>query len=131
VPTDDEAALRVAVDREFGVWSAAEAGRRVGSRGHSPTAAIRRWAAQGKLLVVPVAGLDHYPGFAFGPDGRPRPALRAVETAFAGRRAGWSLVAWLVTPLDEIGGARPVDRLDDDPEAVVAAARRAANPVEP
>jgi hypothetical protein len=117
----DDVALRIAVAAEFGVWSAAEAGRRIGSTGHSPAAAIRRWAAQGNLLIVPVAGLDHYPGFAFGTDGRPRPVLSRVAAALPGR-TGWGLVAWLVTPHDSLGGARPVDLLDGDPDAVVAAA---------
>jgi hypothetical protein len=118
---DDELALRAAVAAEFGVWSAAEAGRRIGSRGHSPAAAIRRWAAQGKLLTVPVAGLDHYPGFAFGLDGRPRSVLVRVASAVP-ERTGWALVAWLVSPQDALGGARPVDLLETNPDAVVAAA---------
>jgi hypothetical protein len=118
---DADDALRTAVAAEFGVWSAAEAGRRIGSRGHSPTAVIRRWAAQGNLLTVPLAGIDHYPGFAFGPDGRPRPVLRRVAAALPGR-TGWALVTWLVSPQDALGGARPVDLLDTDPDAVVAAA---------
>jgi hypothetical protein len=118
---DADAVLQTAVAAEFGVWSAAEAGRRIGSRGHSPTAAIRRWAAQGNLLTVPVAGLDHYPGFAFGADGRPRPVLGRVAAALPGR-TGWALVAWLVSPQDVLGGARPVDLLDVQPDAVVAAA---------
>jgi len=103
---DANAALRTAVAVEFGVWSAAEAGRRNGSRGHSPTAAIRRWAAQGNLLTVPVAGLDHYPGFAFGPAGRPRPVLGRVAAALP-RRTGWALVAWLVSPQEAFVGPGP------------------------
>jgi hypothetical protein len=122
--SDAEADLRAAVAAEFGLWSAAEAGRRIGSRGHSPSAAIRRWSAQGNLWMVPVAGLDHYPGFAFGPDGRPRPVLRRVASALPGR-TGWALVAWLVSPQEALGGARPVDLLDTDPDAVVAAAEAA------
>jgi hypothetical protein len=122
---DANAALRTAVAAEFGVWSAAEAGRRVGSRGHSPSAAIRRWAAQGNLLTVSVAGLDYYPGFAFGPDGRPRSVLVRVASALPGR-TGWALVAWLVSPQDALGGARPVDLLDTDPDAVVVAAAAAS-----
>jgi hypothetical protein len=118
---DADLALRTAVADEFGVWSAAEAGRRIGSRGHSPSAAIRRWAAQGKLLTVPVAGLDHYPGFVFGLDGRPRPVLVRVAASLS-ERTGWALVAWLVSPHDALGGARPVDLLDADPDAVLAAA---------
>jgi hypothetical protein len=121
---DPDAALRTAVATEFGVWSAAEAGRRIGSRGHSPAAAIRRWAAQGKLVTVPVAGLDHYPGFAFGLDGRPRPVLVRIAASLPGL-SGWTLVAWLVSPQDALGGARPVDLLDADPDAVVAAAAAA------
>jgi hypothetical protein len=124
---DTDAALRTAVAAEFGVWSAAEAGRRIGSRGHSPTTVIRRWAAQGHLLTVPVAGLDHYPGFAFGPDGRPRPVLGRVAAALPGR-SGWDLVGWLVLPHPALGGARPVDLLDTQPDVVVAAAAASCPP---
>src|ERR1700677_1951261 len=106
--SDADAALRSAVAAEFGVWSAAEAGRRIGSRGHSPTAAIRRWAAQGNLLTVPVAGLDHYPGFAFGPDGRPRQVLGRVAAALPGR-TGWALVARLRSAPDARDGGRARD----------------------
>ena len=120
-------ALRVAVADEFGVWSAAEAARRIGSRGHAPASVIRRWAAQGKLLAVSVAGLDHFPGFDFGSDGRPRPVLVRVAAALPERR-GWDLVAWLVSPQDALGGTRPVDLLDTDPEAVVVAASNSVSP---
>ena len=116
----DDADLRVRVTAEFGLWSPAEAGRRIGSRGHSPSAAIRRWAAQGKLLGVPVAGLDHYPGFTFGADGRPLPVIAEL---LATGRSGWALVAWLLEPSDALGGARPVELLEADPAAVVGAAR--------
>ncbi|HET9690823.1 MAG TPA: hypothetical protein VFP61_06700 [Acidimicrobiales bacterium] len=121
MPAADDAEVRARVAAEFGVWSAAEAGRRIGSRGHSPTAVVRRWAAQGKLLAVPVAGLDHYPAFTFGADGRPRPVVaRLLGTG----RSGWELVAWLVEPSAALAGARPVDLLDSAPDAVVAAAGR-------
>lgn len=122
----DVGRLRAEVDAEWGIWSAAEAGRRIGSRGHSPTAAIRRWAAQGRLLAVPVAGSDHHPGFCFGPDGRPRPAIAEVAAALGPDRRGWALLAWWVAPHPALGGARPVDRLEADPGSVVAAAHATA-----
>ncbi|MDA8295836.1 MAG: hypothetical protein M0004_04465 [Actinomycetota bacterium] len=36
---------------------------------------------------------------------------------------GWALALWWGTPLDVLDWARPLDRLDDDHDAVVAAAR--------
>jgi hypothetical protein len=119
----DSEEARVVVTAEHGVLSAAEAARRAGSRGHSRTVAVRRWQQTGKVFAVAVAGLDHYPGFCFGPDGRPRPALAGVLAAFAGRLEGWELAGWFVTPNGQLGGLRPVDVLDDDPAAVAAAAR--------
>ena len=114
------------VTAEHGVLSAAEVARRAGSRGHSRTVAVRRWQQTGKVFAVPVAGLDHYPGFCFGSDGRPRPVIAEVLAAFVGRPQGWDLAAWFVTPNGHLGGARPVDALDDDPGAVAGAARRSA-----
>lgn len=112
------------VTAEHGVLSPAEVARRAGSRGHSRTLAVRRWQQTGKVFAVPVAGLEHYPGFCFGADGRPRPVLAEVVASFAGRLEGWDLAAWFVTPNGHLAGRRPVDALDDDPAAVAAAARR-------
>lgn len=120
----DEA--RTVVTAEHGVLSAAEVARRAGSRGHSRTIAVRRWQQTGKVFAVAVAGLDHYPGFCFGPDGRPLPVIAEVLAAFAGRLQGWDLAAWFVTPNGRLGGRRPVDALDADPGAVAEAARASA-----
>jgi hypothetical protein len=121
---DDDQAM-TAVTTEFGVHSAAEAARRAGSRGHSRTLAVRRWQQTRKVFAVPVAGIDHYPGFCFGADGRPRPVIGEVLAAVGDRLAGWALAAWFVRPEPGLAGRRPVDLLDEDPAAVVEAAGRA------
>jgi hypothetical protein len=87
---------RTQIESEFGLYSAAEAARRAGSRGHSRTAAVHRWVEAGKVFAVTsTAGLDAYAGFCFGEDGRPVPGIGAVIKAFAGRVSGWDLARGL------------------------------------
>jgi hypothetical protein len=105
---------RTQIESEFGLYSAAEAARRAGSRGHSRTAAVHRWVEAGKVFAVTsTAGLDAYAGFCFGEDGRPVPGIGAVIKAFAGRVSGWDLAGWFLTPNAALGDRRPVDCLDD------------------
>lgn len=121
--TDDQIQTwRAQIETEFGLFSAAEAARRAGSRGHSPVAAVRQWVKASKVVpVTTAAGLEAFPGFCFGPDGRPDPAITPVVKAFAGRLAGWELAGWFLTPNAALDGSRPVDRLDQ-PDALRAAA---------
>lgn len=120
---DEEQAASL-VGEEFGLLSAAEVARRAGSRGHSRTLAVRRWQQGRKVFAVPVAGLDHYPGFCFGADGRPRPVIGEVLATLDGKLSGWALAAWFVSTAPGLA-ARPVDLLDSDPSRVLAEARRA------
>lgn len=112
------------MEREFGMLTSGEIARACGLKPSN-----RQWAADqragGRLLGVRRGSRVLHPGFQVDPDG----ALRAVigEVAECGRRAGWSdssVLLWFVAPTSAlVGDRRPVDLLDDDPDAVVAAAR--------
>lgn len=114
---------RAQIEAEFGLFSAAEAARRAGSRGHSPTAAVRQWVKARKVFPLRSAsGLEVYAGFCFGPDGRPVPIVGEVVKAMTGRLSGWELAGWFVTPNPVLDGRRPVDALDQPDEVRAAAA---------
>ena len=115
-------AAKAALTAEFGVFSPGEVARRAGSKGHSPTLAVKRWQTANKIFAVPVAGSDHFLGFCFEDSGRPRQGIASVLKAVGGRLAGWPLAAWFATPNEHLGGGRPADRLDADLACVVAAA---------
>jgi hypothetical protein len=122
MPDDQIPRWRAETEADFGLFSAAEAARRAGSRGHSRSAAVRRWVETGKVFSVSsAAGLEVYPGFCFGADGRPHPAVAAVVKAFGGRLNGWELAGWFLTPNPLLVGRRPVDCFDQ-PDALLAAA---------
>ena len=54
-----------------------------------------------------------------------REAPRQVLEAFQGVLGGWDLARWFVGPLAALDGARPVDLLENDLRAVLAAAQAA------
>ncbi len=123
MPDDPTPTWRSQIETEFGLYSAAETARRAGSRGHSRTHAVHQWVKAGKVFAVTsTAGLEAFPGFCFGADGRPRPGIAAVVKAFGDRVTGWELAGWFLTPSPALDGHRPVDRLDDI-EDLRAAAR--------
>ena len=72
----------------------------------------------------------YYPGFQFGADGRPLPAVRDVlEVLFANGLTEWEVALWFTATTSALQDQRPVDLLNDDPGAVVAAAGLEVGPV--
>jgi hypothetical protein len=118
--------LYARIEAEFGMLTSTEAGKRMGSRSSAPRN-LATTAHRNKALVAVRRGAYlAYPGFQFGPDGKPLAAIeRLREVAEAN---GWSeagLVQWLCSPTTYLDGDRPVDRLAADPDQVVAVAAEA------
>jgi hypothetical protein len=118
--------LYARIDAEFGVLTSTEAGKRMGSRSSAPRN-LATTAHRNKVLVaVRLGNYLSYPGFQFGPDGKPLAVVaRLREVAEAN---GWSeagLVQWLCSPTTYLDGDRPVDHLATDPDRVVAVAAEA------
>ena len=91
-------------------------------RSANASAMARRWKAEGKVFTISSAGQQRFPGFQFGPDGRPLPVIAQVLTVLGQRLSGWELALWFTGSNGWLGGERPVDVLDSDPELVVDAA---------
>lgn len=114
------------IDAEFGMLSSAEVGRKMGSRSSAPrnlAAAARRGGA---LLAINRGPQTLYPGFQFGPDGRPLPVIRDLRQL--ADQCGWSetsVVQWLCAPTTYLDQRRPVELLLDNPDRVLDVARRA------
>jgi hypothetical protein len=75
---------------------------------------------------VPVGDDLLYPGFQFTAEGREHPAVGEALRWLRSdpHTTDWQAALWFTTPTSWLGGRRPVDVLDDDPDAVVEAARR-------
>lgn len=115
-----------AVDDEFGLLSATELGRLLGSTAADPSSMVAKRQQAGKLLWVRRGGRLRYPAFQFdAQQGEMYPAvpelvMRGAERGFDGPQ----VVQWLLAPSAALGGDRPVDVLGDT-ERVLAAADRA------
>ena len=116
------AEARAALLEEFGGLTSAQVADRGGSRAANRSATANRWRTEGRIFAVPYRGAILFPGFQFDAEGRPRPVVGEVVRRLGGAVSPWELALWFTTASDRLGGARPVDRLGADPDAVVAAA---------
>lgn len=115
--------------QEFGALSGEQVAAER-SRAANRHALAARWRKEGKLFGVPYRGQTLYPAFQFADDGALRPAIAEVLAALPRERmSNWELALWWTAANGWLGGRRPVELLDDDPQALVAAARRLAEPL--
>ncbi|GBG40660.1 hypothetical protein [Mycobacterium montefiorense] len=118
--------LYARIETEFGMLTSTEAGKRMGSRSSAPRNLATTARRNKTLVAVRQGNYLSYPGFQFGPDGKPL-AVIARLLAIADD-SGWSdagLVQWLCSPTTYLDGDRPVDHLVTDPDRVVAVAGEA------
>ena len=104
-------------------------GRRAGRLARANRAALaNRWRAEQRVLAVPMGDELLYPGFQFTAEGKPHPAVGAAlaELRADPRLSDWQAALWFAGSNGWLGGRRPIDLLDDEPDAVVK--RRAPKP---
>jgi hypothetical protein len=118
------AQAREALLGEFGALTSAEVAALVGSRAKNKAALANRWKVEGRIFSVAHKGQTYFPAFQFDAEGKPRPAIAAVASVLAPRVGEWELALWFTVPNGWLGGRRPVDLLESEPEAVAEAARR-------
>jgi hypothetical protein len=118
--------LYARIEAEFGMLTSTEAGKRMGSRSSAPRNLATTARRNKTLVAVRQGNYLAYPGFQFGPDGKPLAVIgRLLAIA---EDSGWSeagLVQWLCSPTTYLDGDRPVDHLATDPDRVVAVAGEA------
>jgi hypothetical protein len=120
------AQARAAMLEEFGALTAAEVADLAGSEAKNSSALAGRWRREGRVLAVEHLGTLYYPGFQFDSSGKPRPDIaRVLRYLGSPDVTSWQQVLWFTSANGWLGGRRPVDLLDDDGDAVVAAAKEA------
>jgi len=120
------AEARAAMLEEFGALTAAEVAELAGSEAKNSSALAGRWRREGRVLAVEHHGTVYYPGFQFDSSGKPRPEIAGVLRYLSSPDVtSWQQVLWFTSANGWLGGRRPVDLLDDDGDAVVAAAKEA------
>src|SRR5262245_53801006 len=121
---------REAMLEEFGAVTSAQIAELAGSTAENRSATANRWRQEHRIFGVRHRDAVYYPGFQFGADGRPLPAVRDVlEVLFANGLNAWDVALWFTATTSALQDQRPVDLLNDDPGAVVAAAGLEVGPV--
>lgn len=116
-------AARAALMQEFGLLTSAEVADLTESQAENRAALASRWKREGRIFAVKHHGQDYFPGFQLTAEGRPREAVARILAAL-GRARGWETALWFTAANGYLGGRRPVDLLESDPEPVVEAAAR-------
>ena len=110
---------------EFGALTAADLGKWATPGASNPHQYASRLRKANKIFSVPFERGSVYPGFQFDQQGRPHPVLAQVLAPLRCRfgDSDWAIASWFTSPNPHLPGkARPVDVLESDPDAVVAAA---------
>ncbi len=87
-----------------------------------------RWKAAQRIFSVTAGDVEQFPLFQFD-EGQPVGAMHDILALFTGLTE-WQVALWFYAPNAWLGGAPPMDLLQVDPEAVIAAAGRAIEPIE-
>ena len=122
----ENARLRSHYLRETPLLTAAEVRAASGLEPRNRSEPASRWKREGRLFAVRRSGIDLYPAFQIA-DGAPRPAIKSILAALPNDMTGWQIALWFASANGWLDGAAPQDRLSD-PDAVVDAARRLADP---
>lgn len=123
------AAARADFLSEFGVLTGDQIGEEH-SRARNRHALAARWRKEGRVFGVTHRGRMLYPDFQFDSrSGELRPEIRAVLAALPTERmSDWEVALWWTATNGWLSGSRPVDALDEDPDAVAVAAGRLTQP---
>jgi hypothetical protein len=120
------AEARTSLLKEFGAVTAAQVAELAGSEAKNTSALAGRWRREGRLIAVEHHGTLYYPGFQFDSSGKPKPVVADVLRYLGPPTVTpWQQALWFTSANGWLGGRRPVDLLDEQGEAVVAAAREA------
>lgn len=123
-----QAELRDTFLRSVPLLTSAAVGELGRSAARNASALASRWKKEGRIFAVPSGRADLYPAFQFDAHGQPRAIVAAVLHYFAGE-SDWARALWWTSPSGWLGGRRPLDLLDTEPEAIREAARRSTEPL--
>ena len=120
------AEARSALLTEFGALRSQDVADLAESRASNRAALANRWRTENRVVAVPVGDELLYPGFQFNAEGKPKPAIGGTIDLLRSdpHTTDWQVALWFASPTSWLSGTRPVDLLDDDPDAVIDAARR-------
>lgn len=122
----DNARLRSRYLQETPLLTGAEVRAASGLKPRNKSEPASRWKREGRLFAVRRSGVDQYPAFQFA-DGAPRPVVKAILAALPKDMTAWQIAMWFASGNGWLDGDEPQECLSE-PDAVVEAARRLADP---
>jgi hypothetical protein len=114
---------------EFGLLSSADVAARAGSKAKNKAALANRWRQEARIFSVSHQGALYYPAFQLDEEGQPLAAVSGVIKSVGMKLTDWGLALWFTGRYGSLGDRRPVDLLATEPERVVEAAKRKAEPI--
>jgi len=109
--------------RRGGLASGDELVLRLREHWRQPISVLARWVVARKVVSFAWRGQLLLPLFQFEfPCGNPHPGVVEAALALQASMDELGVAAWFLRPHARLGGAAPVDRVVDDPRAVVEAA---------
>lgn len=118
----DNARERARFVEEFPCYTSREVAELAGHEAANASATATRWKKARRIVGLPWKGSDLYPAFQFH-EGRPRPIVGKVIESLPERMSPWQIAFWLTSSNSWLGGATPLEKLDDE-AALRAAAER-------
>lgn len=108
---------------ELGTLSAIQLAHLRGSTTSNPHVTTGRWLGSRAVFAIDTPEGRRFPAFQFI-DGRPKPLIARVLRALGDHLQGWEVLGWFTGSNGYLDGARPIDLVDDDPDAVAFAAEQ-------
>jgi len=118
----DNARERARFVEEFPCYTSREVAELAGHGAANVSATATRWKKARRIVGLPWKGSDLYPAFQFR-EGRPRPIIGRLIEKLPRQMSAWQIAFWLTSSNGWLGGATPLERLDDE-AALLAAAER-------
>ena len=90
----------------------------------NPSSQPNKWKLSGKIFALRHEGVDYFPIYGLDPAHgfRPFARLGSVISTLASMKDGWGMAFWFASPNGYLGGKRPKDLLQSDPQGVLEAA---------
>lgn len=92
--------------------------------GNDPEQHIRKLRSEGRLFGVRFKGKYLHPDFQFDAQGRLMPEVKDLLDVLPTGGTNWNLAFWVFQPTGALNGRRPADVFRQNPDRVVAVARK-------
>ncbi|AZD55516.1 hypothetical protein C4K19_3731 [Pseudomonas chlororaphis subsp. aurantiaca] len=94
-------------------------------KSNNPGSQPNKWKLAGKIFALRHEAIDYFPIYGLDPAQgyRPFSGLKPIVSTLSSMKDGWGMAFWFASPNSYLGGKRPKDVLQANPEGVLDAAK--------